>query len=243
MRIPSFFAALLLVAAPLAAEPAPAAPKLADLPEQETVTQYGITWTFEQKARVGKFITGDFYVVGPVTVKAIDPAPADGVHGSMLNPEPSTTQGYAARNGVKDGKKDSIYNPASTAKPPIKMTPGDSLVSTITMDNGKTDRWTSLYERHRGGGPDSVSKAAAVLTCLDAPVPADTFRPCYCGKTQKRYRYSDLHLDLLPSLALPPSAPDIEKYARCFQRPWIDHVYDWGSRHIHPIENMPEYAE
>jgi hypothetical protein len=88
-----------------------------------------------------------------------------------------------------------------------------------------------------------VSKAAAVLTCLDAPVPPDTFRPSYCGKQKKRYRFSDLRLELLPSLELTPGAPDIEGFARVFERPWIDHVYDWGSRHIHPIENMPEYGQ
>src|ERR1035437_8629831 len=52
--------------------------KLDDLPLKESVSQYGITWTFEKPARVGQFITGDWYVVGPVTVKAIDPKPLYG---------------------------------------------------------------------------------------------------------------------------------------------------------------------
>jgi len=235
----------ILVCGPMAigAEAAPPAPKVEDLPLKESVSQYGITWTFERPARVGQFVTGDYYVVGPVTVKAIDPAPADGLHGSMLNPQPGENQGYAARNGVKDGKEDRIYKAELTAVPPIRMSPGDSLVSTITMDSGTTGRSYRLYERHRGGGPDSVSRAAAVLTCLDVPVPPDTFRPSYCGKQKKHYRYRDLRLELLPSLALTPSAPDIEGYARVFERPWIDHVYDWGSRHIHPAENMPEYGQ
>ena len=241
--------ALVLAAAAGAAAPgstgdnAPAAPKVEDLPLKESVSQYGITWTFAKPARVGQFVTGDYYVVGPVTVKAIDPAPADGVHGPMLNPQPSEHQGYAARNAVTDGKPDRIYKAKLTAVPPVRMRPGDSLVSTITMDNGKTGRGVRLYGRHRGGGPDSVSRAAAVLTCLPAPVPPDTFRPSYCGHQKKRYRFSDLQLELLPSLALTPGAPDIEAYARLFERPWIDHVYDWGSRHIHPAENMPEYGQ
>jgi len=222
---------------------APPAPALEQLPLVETVSQYGITWTFDKEVRVGQFITGDYYVVGPVTVKAIDPAPADGVHGSMLNPVPSEHQGYAARNGVVDGKPDRIYRAELTAVPPIAMKPGDSLVSTITMPNGKTDRWFRIYGRNRGGGPDSVSLDAAVLTCLDKPVPPDTFRPSYCGHQAKLYRYSDLRLDLLPSLPLTKSAPDVEGEARLFERPWIDHVYDWGSRHIHPVHNMPEYGQ
>jgi hypothetical protein len=222
---------------------APPAPALEQLPLKESVTQYGITWTFDTPVRVGQFVNGDTYVVGPVTVKAIDPAPADGVNGSMLNPEPCDYQGYAARNGVVDGAEDRLYRAELTAVPPIKMIPGDSLVSTITMANGKTGRTARLYKRHVGGGPDSVSRAAAVLTCLDAPLPPDAFRPSYCGKQKKRYRFSDLKLELLPSVELTPGAPDIEEFARVFERPWIDHVYDWGSRHVHPIENMPEYGQ
>ena len=56
----------------------PATPKLEDLPLKESVSQYGITWTFEKPARVGQFVNGDWYVVGPVTVKAIDPKPLYG---------------------------------------------------------------------------------------------------------------------------------------------------------------------
>ena len=56
----------------------PVKPKLEDLPLRESVSQYGITWTFEKPARVGQFINGDWYVVGPVTVKAIDPKPLYG---------------------------------------------------------------------------------------------------------------------------------------------------------------------
>jgi len=226
-----------------APEKPPAAPKLEELPLQGSVSQYGITWTFDKPARVGQFVTGDFYVVGPVTVKAIDPAPEGGFHGSMLNPQPSEYQGYAARNGLENGSDDRVYKAELAAKLPIAMVPGDSLVSTISMDNGKTGRTFRLYERHRGGGPDSVNKAAAVLTCLDAPVPGDTFRPSYCGKQKKRYRFRDLNLKLLPSLELTPGAPDLDGLARVFERPWIDHAYSWSSRHIHPIQNMPEYGQ
>ena len=51
---------------------APATPKVDDLPLKQSVSQYGITWTFDKPARVGQFITGDWYVVGPVTITAIE---------------------------------------------------------------------------------------------------------------------------------------------------------------------------
>jgi|ERR1035441_4028948 hypothetical protein len=51
----------------------PATPKLEDLPLKDSVSQYGISWAFDKPARVGQFINGDWYVVGPVTIKAITP--------------------------------------------------------------------------------------------------------------------------------------------------------------------------
>ena len=57
---------------------APATPRLEDLPLRESVSQYGITWTFARPARVGQFINGDWYVVGPATVAALDPRPLYG---------------------------------------------------------------------------------------------------------------------------------------------------------------------
>ena len=59
----------------------PPSPKLDDLPLVSSVSQYGITWTFERPARAGRFVNGDWYVVGPVTVKAIDPQP---LYGSQI---------------------------------------------------------------------------------------------------------------------------------------------------------------
>src|SRR5262245_49653629 len=72
------------VARDLAAAPVPAIYTSAHLPPTLTleqlalktsVSQYGITWTFAQPARVGQFINGDWYVVGPAVVEAIDPRP------------------------------------------------------------------------------------------------------------------------------------------------------------------------
>lgn len=57
---------------------APAPPKLEELMLAGTVGQHGITWRFNRKARVGRFVTGDWYVVGPVTMVEITPRPLFG---------------------------------------------------------------------------------------------------------------------------------------------------------------------
>lgn len=48
---------------------------LAKVDYRKEVSQYGITWTFDKPAKTGRFITGDWWVVGPVTIVKITPAP------------------------------------------------------------------------------------------------------------------------------------------------------------------------
>jgi len=59
----------------------------AALPLQTSVTKDSITWTFDHPVPVGQFINGDYYVIGPVTVTAIDPPTTSlpYINGSVLN--------------------------------------------------------------------------------------------------------------------------------------------------------------
>ncbi len=47
----------------------------ADTTLRTEISQYGITWTFDRPAKTGRFITGDWWVLGPVTIVKITPAP------------------------------------------------------------------------------------------------------------------------------------------------------------------------
>ena len=225
-------------AAPAAKTPA-ADHQAGAVQEQESVSQYGITWTFDQKVPVGRFITGDYYVVGPVTVKSVAPAPTGAGkefhNGSMLNPPMETSFGY-------DGRDEKYLNAKLTAKFPVAMTPGDALVSTIGYEAPHKVEPHVLTGHNHGEKSEGWIKTAAVLTCLKEAAPADTFRPSYAGHQPKLYHFSDLHLELLPALEPTASAPPLALYERVFERPWIDHVYNWGSRSVHPTENMPDYG-
>lgn len=228
---------------------APAAPKPADLPLKESVSQYGITWTFEQPARVGRFVTGDWYVVGPVTVKEVAPKPLFGAevsdpsadeqrrfkdryarNGSVLNLAPGILPGFDSR--TEGGR----YNPDNFAKYPVAMKPGDALVSTISLPDKNV--------RNRMLGPSdhrSVTAvfAASVLTCVERPVPPDAFRPGVCDRAQKTVLARDLRREMLLKLPPAPSAPRPEQFARVFERPWIDTVF-FGF--CAPAQNMPQYG-
>ena len=236
---------------------APKTPTVEDLPLKDSVTQYGITWTFEQPARVGQFVNGDFYVVGEVTIRMIDPKPLWGEevkdrlnkgqvhddqyagkearHGSSLNPVPRRpgARGYNSV-GFDSRTPEGRYDPEQFAHLPIKMVPGDSLVSTISRESNQITAWDGQHV--------DPLRAAAVLTCLAEPQPADAFRPSYCdSKNSKIFLSRNLRRDLLTKLPRVAGMPEtLDVYARKFQRPWID-LADFGF--AAPKENLPHYGQ
>ena len=215
---------------------APHAPALEDLPLQDSVSQYEITWKFDKKVPVGQFITGDYYVVGPVRVLEVTPAPTgEGRafrNGSMLNPPVTGLTAY-------DGGFGGTFRAELTARYPLELKPGDSLVSTISHAGGETIGKVPGNER------GVRLKTAAVLTCLREPVSTDAFRPGYCDqKKDILHRAGEIHWELLPGVAAPTSKPiwSWPELERAFQRPWLDHVYNWMSEDLHPGGNMPAYG-
>jgi hypothetical protein len=232
---------------------APATPKLAELPLKESVSQYGITWTFEQPARVGQFINGDWYVVGPVTIKMIDPKPLYGGeiaereldhmdkerkveqrirNGFMLNPPAKMKVAYDS--GVRNW-----FDPSLIQKLPVSMKAGDSLVSTISMPKNLVLHAQLRNKIERGVDDSSPIRTAAILTCVNEPQPADAFRPAFCDRPPKIYLARDLRREMLPTAAKTASTPRIEKYIRFTQRPWVGTCF-FGFEE--PVENMPQYG-
>ena len=223
------------------------------LPVQSRVSQYGITWTFDQPARVGQFINGDWFVVGPVTIKAIDPRPLYGNeipekevdgnekdrprnqlvrNGFMLNP-PATMK-VAYDSGVRNW-----FDPSLIQKLPVTLKPGDSLVSTVSMPKNWKLKAQLRNEIERGVNDSSPIRTAAVLTCVTLPQPPDAFRPAFCDRQQKIYLSRNLKRELLPKVSSTPGMPKIEQYVRFTQRPWVGTGF-FGFEE--PVENMPQYG-
>ena len=232
---------------------APSTPKLGDLPLKESVLQYGITWTFDKPVRVGQFINGDWYIVGPATVKAIDPKPLYGAqiprreldhmdkerteehrvrNSFMLNPPAQMKVAYDS--GVRNW-----FDPALIQKLPVTMKAGDALVSTISMPKGLVLHAQLRNKIERGVDDSSPIRTAAVLTCVAEPQPADAFRPGFCDRKQVIYLARNLKRDLLPAAAATPSIPKVEQYIRFTQRPWVGTCF-FGFEE--PVENMPQYG-
>jgi hypothetical protein len=236
-----------------------AAPRISDLPLKDSVSQYDITWTFEKPARVGQFINGDWYVVGPVTIQAITPRPLYGSeipeseldrmdkerpvdqrvrNGFMLNPPARMKVAYDS--GVRNW-----FDPSLIQKLPVAMKPGDSLVSTISMPKGLVLHAQLRNTIERGVDDSSPIRTAAVLTCVAAPQPADAFRPAFCDRrvptkwVRKIYRARDLKRKLLTNAAATESTPRVGQYIRFTQRPWVGTGF-FGFEE--PVENMPQYG-
>ncbi len=216
---------------------APGAPALSALPKRQSVSQYGITWTFAEPAPVGQFVNGDFYVVGPVTVAAISPAAENDRNGSMLNVPPTDDSGepYWPNATGWDGRiRAGRYDASLRAMPPIDMKPGDALISSRSVDEiGDTPKilWHT--------DPISPVKTIAVLTCLDKPLPADAFRPAWADREQKIYYARNLRRDLLPNLDPVPHTPEIAEYLSYVERPWVEWTFDGYTT---PLLNMPVYG-
>ncbi len=234
-------------------ENSPATPKLEDLPLKGNISQYGITWSFQEPARVGQFVNGDWYVVGPVTIKAIDPKPLYGAeipkreldgmdrerkqehrvrNGFMLNPPARMEVAYDS--GVRNW-----FTPSLIQRLPITMKPGDSLVSTISMPKNLVLHAQLRNKIERGVDDSSPIRTAAVLTCVGEPQPMDAFRPAFCDRQQKIYLARNLKRKLLPAAAATRSMPNIQKYIRFTQRPWVGTCF-FGFEE--PVENMPQYG-
>ena len=223
-----------------------------------TITSNGVTWTFDQPVTYGTFATGDFWVVGPVTVVDIsnhlnDPAytPRLGQNESMVNPLSPGQDRF--KHGYDDGR--SNYDPALNAGLPggAALSPGNplivpvnsSLVSTVSwLYNSSSDAEPGCPSFSRGT-PRPATRSAGVLTVLGAVPPDDSFRPPYSG-TDKTIRFglADLDQSVLANLApVGDDIPDIAAVEYRFSKPWIDHVFKWEGGFSHPSDHMSNYGQ
>jgi hypothetical protein len=230
--------------------------------EAQEVTQYGITWEFDKPHPVGTFVTGDYWVVGPVTIVRVTPSPGPAFrgtttttaktrygasinliaddrrmrNGSMIVFRPDENQGYDSRL--------ENYQPQLSVKFPRTLGPRQSLISTISNNILPAPTFFGTLGTSYGnaGKGSLVLKTAAVLTCLDKIPPADAFRPPYAGTERPLYETKAIRWELLPKLAPVRPVPRWEAFERIFQRPWLDHIDNWMVQFTGPSENQECYG-
>jgi hypothetical protein len=242
---------LLFIVEILAAQPV-------EIKDRAEITQYGITWQFEKPAKTGQFITGDWWVIGPVTIVQITPPPGPSTtenlnirinrwndtslkldttmrNGSMIVLKAGRTQGYDSRSGS--------FSKNDVVTLPLKLTPNLSLISSISNTSFPVDNFCKNIMWDSEKKSQTVMKAAAVLTCLKEVPPADAFRPPYAGTEKPIFRARDIKWEFLPNLDPPTGeVPSWAEFERYFQRPWLDHLLSWEQQELVPNENGPNYG-
>ncbi|MCC5842187.1 MAG: hypothetical protein JJT96_18875 [Opitutales bacterium] len=201
----------------------------------DKVTRHGITWTFDQPYPVGRFVNGDWWVVGPVQIVEIDPAPgrippeediADVIdfnqyqttslranlrwkNGSMIVRVPNGwnayTQAYDSRNMNYDATQRFMVGQTLGA--------GQSLVSSISHTPETGYPAQVLYHKIMWASEKTgarVLRTAAVLTCLDAVPAGDAFRPAYvepaAGSAKEMFHAREIQWQKLHRLPMPTTS-------------------------------------
>jgi len=163
---------------------------------------------FDRPVKSGQFVTGDWWVVGPVTVARITPPPGPvsgetdlelGLNrwgdtslkndtrmrnGSAVVLQCGGRHGYDSRSGS--------YSPELSLTLPYTLEPNRSLISTVSNTSLPVPNFCHKFMWSSEKTCECVLKAAAVLTCLAEEPPADAFRPPYAGTDKPLYRASDL---------------------------------------------------
>lgn len=201
-----------------------------------SVSEFGITWTFDQPCESGHFANGDSWVVGPINVVSINPPSVDKdgrvMNGSMLNVSSriGAKDGFDSSKGYAGSDYDASLNVALgiSKEKPLTLPTNSSLISTVSVEK-----------------PNSRPKVqgAAVLTVLDKAAPEGSFRPPYAGNDKTvRYNIAQLKGDKLLKLKPAGTPPDMATVERWFERPWIDYMAWAPGTFIHPADNLPMYS-
>jgi len=228
--------------------------------KSRSITHHGITWTFDKEYPTGQFITGDPWVVGPVTVVSVSPGPgpvtvesstdanvksiygATGMkkddgrmrNGSMIVIEPEKSQGYDSRL--------ISYNAAASVVFPCKLETQRSLISSVSNEVLPVPLLCTdmMWSSEKKG--NLALQSASILTCLDQEPPADAFRPSYAGKEKPIFKASQIRWDLLPKLKAAGPVPEWTQFERYFERPWLDHQESWLHQLTGPSDNQVNYG-
>lgn len=207
---------------PVVAPPTPADNACAS-GHARSISQFGITWTFSEERECGTYVNGDYWVLGPVTLTQIAPAPTDGRHGTVINPKVGSDQGFDKdlKSGIYENKYVPALNVGKTM--PLQVVADSSVVSSITADG-----WTEFH----------TLESVAILTVVAEKPQEHSFRPPYVGDGPRKsaFRYANVNHGKLGRLSRVPFAgqvPSLPEATAMFSRPWYEQNVAWTGRYMH----------
>ena len=188
-----------------------------------SVTQYGITWSFDKQYTVGQFANGDWWVHGPVQITAISPDFTGTRNGWEANPNSASLQGLDDRlEGFVASRVPNL---------PYTATAGKSIIKGVSKSGTCGNDGQYHYP---------CLTTAAVLTVLGS-VPTndgqDVFRPPFFGTNKPQFTTTQLQTNILPSFAPVANTPSLAQVARRYQRVQVDYGNTWYGRYMHASDN------
>ena len=191
-----------------------------------SVSQWGITWTFDSDYPCGQFVNGDYWVTpaasgGTVAITSITPDAAGGKNGFMVNPSETDSQAFDSGGPGYDAS----LMPAL----PYAASAGDSIVKSVSLASG-CDK--------------SCLQTAAVLTVLETPPPATAFRPAYFGGAASKQLYCSDSLSLgslsllATTAAVDAEAPSLAAVTNTVVRVQLNYFGSWAGEQIRPVDNF-----
>lgn len=180
-----------------------------------SVTQNGVTFTFDKAYPVGQFVNGDWWAL---------PNPGDaGVTVASITPA-STGTGSTARNGwmANPVNQGSCYD----GRTPLFSAAFQKALPYLAPVNTSIVKAVSLASVVGVGANQTYLSNAVVLTILAAAPATDAFRPPYFGTAKRIFTQSQLQTGLLPSLASPGGGPpSLANVEGRYQQVQLDHCY------------------
>lgn len=198
-----------------------------------SVSQWGITWTFDRAYEVGQYANGDYWVVGPVTITEISPRSvqvgARVMNGTQVNPN-SAKHGYDSvpAEGGNNYVESLNVAPSRTGKP-LTLSTG-SVVSSISLESPKDP-------------PRPALKTLAVLTVVRSAPASGAFRPSPYGVDKTSYwNEKSLDYSVLRSLAPVAGTPSLSSVTDSVRRFWNEQDTRWTARTLHASDNQEAYG-
>lgn len=194
-----------------------------------SVTYYGITWTFSADRSTGTFANGEPWVVGPVTITAINPNPSQSQqgtqNGSMVNPIPNKNFGFDSNPVVSSSI---VYEAAKNAalSLPLTLNGGDVIVSAKSQ-LGDWPTWL---------------KTVCALTVLSSPPASGSFRPGIFGTDRAvKWNVSQINWNVLKNYAAVPATPTKAAIAaKVPPLPWFEWASVWSGNSLQPTDNTAD---
>ncbi|MCH6256884.1 fibronectin type III domain-containing protein [Puniceicoccaceae bacterium K14] len=198
-----------------------------------SVTQHGITWTFDQDYEVGQYVNGDWWVKGPITLTSITPGWDGTRNGTMINPSVNGNQGFDTR--IKNNGYDPLLNIADDL--PFSVGVNSSIMSCIS----KVDHVDLSHK------DNPQMDTIAILTVLSAAPASGSFRPPYQGSDKSHdwninNSWDTSFLQSIPREGL-NHVPSLFSLTQRYEKPWIELKTNWAGRRMHPDSNYPSGKE